>query len=121
MELMKDLAVSFRREFGFDSHNSMSIDSQFRIRRELIAEVLSCSSILFSDSVASYWEEYLLKSKSFFRELSMHKKDLRFNSYIFSIIHMLNNRLFVAKNRQQELIVYSFMEKHYKSLNARSK
>ncbi|WP_299211114.1 thiopeptide-type bacteriocin biosynthesis protein [uncultured Dokdonia sp.] len=47
--------------------------------------------------------------------------DVSINSLICSHIHMLCNRLFLVKNRANELVIYDFLFRYYQSLKARRK
>lgn len=43
------------------------------------------------------------------------------NNYLWSIIHMVNNRIFRTQQRMHELIIYSFLAIFYKSFLSRQK
>jgi lantibiotic biosynthesis protein len=45
----------------------------------------------------------------------------KYDELLFSYIHMMHNRLFNAKQRQNEFIIYELLSRHYKSVIARKK
>ena len=56
--------------------------------------------------------------------LVLHQKnelDTDFDELIYSMIHMLLNRLFISKQRMHELVVYDLLHSYYKSMIARNK
>lgn len=47
--------------------------------------------------------------------------DQKFDELLFSYIHMMHNRFFNSKQRQNEFVVYDLLARHYKSVVARKK
>jgi hypothetical protein len=43
------------------------------------------------------------------------------DTLLLSYIHMMMNRLFMAKNRMHELIIYDFIRRYYTSENAKAR
>lgn len=53
--------------------------------------------------------------------LKIKFEDKKFNNLVFSYIHMMHNRIFNSKQRQNEFIIYELLSRHYKSVLAREK
>ena len=67
----------------------------------------------------SILSDYNAYCTSYFDRLCEKKTDSHFYSHVGSIIHMLNNRIFSTQNRLQELVIYDFLSRYYKSKLAR--
>lgn len=117
---MESMARVFKQEFGFNGSNSKSLNSMYRNKMKDINTIIEKYTIentpLIFTSIIFDYNGYCT---SYFDRLSEKKADRHFYSHIGSIIHMLNNRIFSTQNRLQELVIYDFLSRFYKSKLAR--
>lgn len=115
--LMKRLSAGYKKEFGFNEHNSKALNSLYRDNRKLIERAVS--GIFMQDNFDSF--------KKLVRE-----RDYELSKYISgnanataldipSCLHMMMNRLFQTSNREMELVLYSFLTHEYDSIIHRVK
>ncbi|EDO26417.1 predicted protein [Nematostella vectensis] len=60
-------------------------------------------------------------NKTIAASLNVQYEDKEFHNLVFSYIHMMHNRIFNAKQRHNEFIIYELLSRHYKSFIARKK
>lgn len=115
--LMTRLSDAFKTEFGFNEYNQKQLNSKFRDNRKMI-EVCLNKCDLQSDDILShicqYINNYRKKTTPLFNQLKRDRNIVE-DSILSSIIHMMMNRLFRAKNRICELIMYDFIRRFYES------
>lgn len=109
---MKKMSDSFKHEFGYNMHNSKSLNKLYarykmeieslliEAKKENILKGIDEILLVRLDKIS-----FLIKSNSNFE-----RKD------ICSYIHMSMNRLFELNNRVYELVLYEFLKRTYKSL-----
>ena len=112
-DLMNKLSGAYKTEFGFNEHNSKSLNSLFRKNRKLIDNIVSKGEI--DKSI----HKIIHKRDSEFLKLSQEPKFYSLD--IPSCLHMMMNRLFEASNREIEMILYFFLYHEYESLICRNK
>lgn len=125
-ELMNDLSISFKNEFGFNQYNSKQFNVKFRENRNIIENVLN-------DKISNEYFRKLckpIKKRSehlspiidqLHLKLRKHRKNKQTNKLLSSYIHMSLNRLFISKSRIHELVLYDFLKRYYISEIARNK
>lgn len=60
-------------------------------------------------------------NKKIIATLNVQYEDKEFHNLVFSYIHMMHNRIFNARQRHNEFIIYELLSRHYKSFIARKK
>ena len=115
-EFIERMNDSFLREFNFNIHNSKSLNDAYRIKRKAVADIVSG---LDKDDMDSFMRKcvntYVKEFARIIREIPIDK--LSISSYI----HMEMNRLFASNNRLNEMVVYNYMTRFYKSEIAKAK
>lgn len=117
---MESMARAFKQEFGFNESNSKSLNSMYRNKMKNVNTIIEERTIENTPLVfTSILSDYNAYCTSYFDRLCEKKTDSHFYSHVGSIIHMLNNRIFSTQNRLQELVIYDFLSRYYKSKLAR--
>lgn len=125
--LMERIKTGFFREHGESKELKLQLDAKFRTERKLVEDILN-REIDESREIQPVIE--LLKWKSeqvqpIAEQLLTLKKNnnlqIDLNELAASYIHMLLNRLFMARQRTYELVVYDLLYRYYKSVAGREK
>ena len=115
-EFIERMNESFLKEFNFNIHNSKSLNDAYRKKQKSVSDIIKGNSLddkalsaikcikTYSNMVASIigvtpWEKL----------------------NISSFIHMEMNRLFASNNRLNEMVVYNYLTRYYKSEIAKAK
>lgn len=111
LELMGRISASYRAEFGYDGHNGKQLNDMYRSRRRVIAKALHGTE----DTVAAVAPRFerrnrLVASKACGTAASLN---------VASLVHMMMNRHFASQNRVNELLLYDFLKRFYRSEIAR--
>ena len=120
-ELMENLKTGFAKEFGMNKSLKMQMDKKFRKNRSLIVQILNWKKEEYSEyqEIFEVLSENRKASVPLINEiLEMElKKELRvnLNDLLASFIHMLLNRLFRNKQRLNEMVIYDFLWRSYRS------
>lgn len=113
VERMND---SFLSEFNFNIHNSKSLNDAYRIKRKAVTNIVSG---LEKDDMDSLMREhvntYVKKVAEIIGDIPIDKLNLS------SYLHMEMNRLFTSNNRLNEMVVYNYLTRYYKSDIAKAK
>lgn len=103
----------------------VSLNNKFRADRDLLESILSKDSSLGKDGYFGFfnqrsrnWHEQINSIRSTFYN-SPENKEILFD-LIQSYVHMTINRIFLAKHRTHEMILYHYLSKFYKSVLARN-
>lgn len=122
LTIMKD---SFAKEYNMGKALKMQLGNKYRKETGFIAEVLDPSSYEQSEFKPIY---DLIKFRSDQNKpaingiLNLKKNNLLeqpLNDYMWSYLHMINNRLFKSKQRTHELVMYYYLHQYYRSKLAR--
>ena len=104
------------REFNFNIHNSKCLNDAYRIKRKAVVDLVSG---LDKDDMDSLMRKrvntYVKKVAGIIGEIPIDK--LSISSYL----HMEMNRLFTSNNRLNEMVVYNYLTRYYKSEIAKAK
>lgn len=115
---------SFFEEYGGTKELKISLDKKFRENRKEIESIFEKEN-LSNDSerlnsllmIRKTSTEEIISKILEMKQESMLRPE--FSNLISSLIHMMINRLFTYHQRKNELVVYYFLNKHYKTLLAR--
>lgn len=115
-ELIERMNGSFLREFNFNIHNSKSLNEAYRKKRKTVNNLIQGNdlddrTLLISKCIKTYTNTVA----TIIGETPW--ENLNNSSYI----HMEMNRLFSCNNRLNEMVVYNFLLRHYKSEIAKAK
>jgi thiopeptide-type bacteriocin biosynthesis protein len=122
--LLHNLSQSFFKEHGGRKELKLQLDNKFRNLRKTINYILTnrheTNNYALFDEILTERSEHsslfiteILKDTTGFDEIVM---DL-----LGSYLHMMFNRIFVAKQRTNEFVVYDLLAKYYRSDLARKK
>lgn len=115
-ELIERMSDSFLREFNFNSHNSKCLNDAYRKLRDNVTGLLHGDSLDETDlSMRRQVKIYASKAASIIGKTPID--ELNTSSYI----HMEMNRLFANNNRLNEMVVYNYLTRYYKSEIAKAK
>lgn len=107
--LLEFILNSFKEEFGFDEHNSKSLNLLYRTHRQEIKDIIegNCREEMFLRCINV--------TKKSCKILTKYIKD-NSSREIIDYIHMSMNRLFISCSKQYELTFYFCLYKYYKSV-----
>ncbi|RPH33446.1 MAG: hypothetical protein EHM93_04890 [Bacteroidales bacterium] len=112
LKLVSELSESYKNEFNVDKQLNFQINNLYRKHKIEILNILDLSAN--NDFRLTYTTRNI---SPIIKEINclvqFNESDL--NSLLKSIIHMSLNRLFRTKQRMYELVIYSFLEKSYKT------
>lgn len=113
IERMND---SFLREFNFNSHNSKCINDAYRIKRKVVTDLVGGIDDEDVDSLMrKHVNAYANEVAGIIGDVPIDKLNLS------SYLHMEMNRLFASNNRLNEMVVYNYLTRYYKSEIAKAK
>ncbi len=115
-EYIERMNDSFMREFNFNIHNSKSLNDAYRIKRKAVADLVSG---LDDEDVDSLMRKHV---NAYANEVAEIIGDIPIDKLsISSYLHMEMNRLFANNNRLNEMVVYNYLTRYYKSEIAKAK
>ena len=115
-EFIERMNDSFLREFNFNIHNSKCINDAYRKKRTAVADLVSG---LDKDDMDSLMRKCV---NTYVKEVSGIIGDTPIDKLsISSYLHMEMNRLFANNNRLNEMVVYNYLTRYYKSEIAKAK
>lgn len=126
-QLMGQMAESFRREFGFTAHAyTKQLNDKYRTARSDIEQVVTsrreCAA--FEDVLAGRQRGFGQIAERIAAiadsEVRSPASAVPVDDLLRSIQHMTMNRWFRSRNRQHELVIYDFLNRYYKSAQARN-
>ncbi len=113
IERMND---SFLREFNFNIHNSKCLNDAYRITRKAVADLVGGIDNEDVDSLMrKHVNAYANEVAGIIGDVPIDKLNLS------SYLHMEMNRLFASNNRLNEMVVYNYLTRYYKSEIAKAK
>lgn len=122
-DIITKFADSYKREFNLVSKAfTKQVNDKYRKLRPIIDKAYARQNVGCED-VYSILEERKSKLGELISRgntLLSYPKDMQQRVFT-SLMHMSMNRLFRAKNRIYELVIYDFMQRYYKSIIARNK
>lgn len=120
--LLAALDSGYKREFGFNIHNSTQFNTEYRKHSPDINAVIEGK--IEEDGVVKLYkllENRTKELKPIVSKIVGVAKPNELSSLLMSYIHMMLNRLFVSSNRKYELLIYNFLSRYYTSCLARMK
>lgn len=115
-EFIERMNDSFLREFNFNSHNSKCLNDAYRITRKAVADLVGGIDNEDVDSLMrKHVNAYANEVAGIIGDVPIDKLNLS------SYLHMEMNRLFASNNRLNEMVVYNYLTRYYKSEIAKAK
>ena len=127
LQLMDNIKTGFFREHGESKELKLQLDAKFRMERKLVEDILD-RTIDENREIAPVIELLRWKNEQMqpiaeqLLQLKENKQlQINLNDLTASYIHMLLNRLFMARQRTYEMVVYDMLYRYYKSAAGREK
>lgn len=115
-EFIERMNDSFLREFKFNIHNSRSLNDAYRKKRNTVSDIIQGNNLDDRTlSISKSIKTYTNTVAAIIGESPWNKLNIP------SYIHMEMNRLFASNNRLNEMVVYNFLTRYYKSEIAKAK
>lgn len=122
-DLLERMKTSFANEFNMEKNLKLQMDDKFRNNRKKITDFLTRQNI--DEDVSPIFEllvDYSERNKSVAKAIEAENDNIiHLNDLMPSYIHMLCNRMFRAKQRLHEMVLYDFLYRFYKSEIAKQK
>jgi thiopeptide-type bacteriocin biosynthesis protein len=123
LELLSNLRDSFREEYKVEKDVKLHIDRRYRIKRSKIEDFLS----LRSSSQVAQKVQGVLKLRNLLcsndlnllGKLKEEGEQNALDSILTSVIHMIVNRIIPDNPRKHELLLYDFLCRHYRTVQAK--
>lgn len=125
LRLMRKLSMNFGAEFGIDDAFKETLSRRFRIERDGLADLLAN---LGKPTELQIQALRILLSRSENNKRAFHVFRVAFSEsrcaqpfdeVVSSFVHMHLNRLLRSAHRAQELVIYNFLQRLYRSMVAR--
>jgi len=115
-ELTQSVYLTLLEEFSSDGSLTIQLNNQYRRHKPL---VYACLGPGHDDKIAALFRQ---RSDGIHTVLNSNKQSEKIDyQVIASFIHMFLNRLFISKSREQELVIYHYLNKYYKSVDKTKK
>ncbi len=120
-DLSKTIADAFGREFGINESTIKQFSDKYRVAKNRISKFIHGEE---EDAAALY---AAIESRSRKMEettacfLQSCTEQQRLDEIMHSLVHMTMNRIFVARQRKHEVVLYGFLERFYRSELAKEK
>lgn len=114
-ELIEKMSDSFLREFNFNIHNSKSLNDAYRIKRKSISDIVNGIDKEEDSLMKKHVNTYVKEVAGIIGDIPIDKLNLS------SYLHMEMNRLFANNNRFNEMVIYNYLTRYYKSEIAKAK
>lgn len=127
LQLLDNMKTSFFREHGESKELKLQLDAKFRTERKQVEDILDREQDSNRDiqPIIELLEWKKEQVQPLAEQLIQLKNDKQLQvdleELISSYIHMLLNRLFMARQRTYELVVYDLLYRYYKSMVGREK
>ena len=109
--------MSFLREFGYNKFNAKQLNKIYRKHQKTIWKILEGKDNANPlDELNSVFRQRYKVMKKYLH--TVNEKGAKLN--MPSLVHMSLNRLFMTDNRVNELLIYNFLYRYYKSKKART-
>lgn len=123
-DLLNFMAEGYQKEFNVNKEIKTKISKAFREERAIIGSILNEENELilgFKDFFNNDYRNQRLKNLSLLIDkiVQQDKEDIKYYSFISSLIHMLVNKVLRSHHRKNELVIYTYLFLYYRSEFAR--
>jgi len=119
--ILEQLKKSYYKEFSVNRHLKQQLDKKYRKEFLAIDKALTYDSGHFNNTLLSVIHQRSHSNKEVLDQIKAVESERSINDLLMSIIHMSMNRLFISNQRLNELVIYDFLYRYYKSQLARNK
>jgi thiopeptide-type bacteriocin biosynthesis protein len=122
--LIEKLKNGFAQEFNINKTTKVQLDLKYRENKKIIELFLQEQDqyySLFSDLLINKSIESVPIINEILALQNRNLLTISVDNLIASYVHMFVNRLFRNKQRVQEMVIYDFIWRYYKSVIARNK
>lgn len=123
LDLFSFMSQTFGNEFGMNNEFRRVLDLKFRKERDVLSNL--CHQNIGFMKNKSFLEQVALQrdviNKILQKNVTLLDDKNEMQNLISHYIHMCCNRLFDNKQRQQELVIYYLLSRHFESKNAQLK
>lgn len=109
--MIEQLCNGYKQEFGYNEHNSKQLNESYRKYRQSIEHLLQHDMV---NNVIYDAEMVINKRNTRIKAIASLGKRSYYN--YSALLHMCMNRLFASQGRLNELVLYTFLSKAYKSM-----
>lgn len=118
--LLQKLSEAYGKEFGINRLLKRQIDSKYRDETKEIIKIISGQEKYFDHEVYRILHQRSERNRHLITSIFEQNDSYQSSDHLLtSIIHMSMNRIFIAKQRMHELMIYDFLFRYYKSVLAR--
>jgi thiopeptide-type bacteriocin biosynthesis protein len=125
LNLMSWMKDNFNREFNMDKGLKGSLEDQFKRYKKDINRALNSAEEHLSELELQIIKEHTERLIPFAKKIKAIRDegslDVGFMSFFDSHIHMCLNRIFMSFARMQEMVIYNFLYRHYKTEQSKLK
>jgi thiopeptide-type bacteriocin biosynthesis protein len=120
---LRKVRDSYFLEHGGNKHLKLRLDQKYRSLRSRVKYINDTSlSEINWENILAVRKQGLEKLTGALRGLSRDNKlEVSMEDLLTSLAHMCINRIFSARQRTCELVIYDFLYRHYKSIIARDR
>jgi thiopeptide-type bacteriocin biosynthesis protein len=116
--LMENIKMAFYSEFEIDKKKKLNIDKLYREKKGIIFKILAERTE--QTEMLKIFRNHQVKygKKHYHNIITLRDKgelEIPLNSIIASLIHMSMNRIFPKDQRLNELFIYDFVSRYYKT------
>ncbi|MES2568165.1 MAG: lantibiotic dehydratase [Bacteroidota bacterium] len=119
-KFISQLSAAFFKEHGESKELKLTLDLKYRKLKFTIKSIFDWDLNPDFSSIKELLKQKTGSNKPVVSELllinSNGELQIPINEFIASILHMNLNRLFIGRNRTNELAIYDLLSRHYKSL-----
>lgn len=118
LSFITNLREGFGREFGDSGTLRKELGKKYRQYQEVIIADFTSDK---NDEIIKSCKDIILSQASEIRQIAIQYHRLEesnqltesLNNILSAILHMFNNRMFVAYSRQQEFVIYDLLRRYY--------
>ncbi|HEU4555525.1 MAG TPA: lantibiotic dehydratase [Chitinophaga sp.] len=126
LELLTPLKAAFAAEFNMDKALKLQLDNKYRHCQRAIAQMMDAEKLRqeWRPLITILHERSALLSPVFCQLTGLRqagKLQVPLSGLLSSFMHMMINRIALAKARKQEMVMYDFLVRYYHSITARNK
>ncbi|MBC9934222.1 lantibiotic dehydratase [Chitinophaga qingshengii] len=117
-QLLAALREGFTNEFGGAKVQHKALNDKYRKHQQEIASFLRAENDVnneIAEAVELFRQRSAITAPLAQQIREHYQNDQRYFDILASHIHMFLNRIFVAKQRKHEMVIYHFLEKYYLS------
>jgi len=116
LDFTKQMSARYLREFAADQQLKIDLDRKYRDMKTAISNLFE--EPVFNERLTALLDS-LCAALALIREQARENSLTEQRALLADLVHMHLNRIFMVKQRQQELLVYYLLQKYWASVTAR--